>query len=65
MIDVNLPPTYWQYAMTNLIDLMNVVSRHGDMVSKWGDSPRPLEILSAGHIDRTECNNRVHELNRA
>ena len=59
MIDTNLPPTYWQYAMTNLIDLLNVVARHEDIVSKFSDSPRPLEILSRGRIDRTECNSRL------
>jgi hypothetical protein len=59
MIDVNLPPTYWQYAMTNLIDLMNVVPRHGDIISKNEDSQRPMEILSLGRIDRTKCNKTV------
>jgi hypothetical protein len=59
MIDVNLPPTYWQYGMTNLIDLMNVVPRHGDIISKNEDCQRPMEILSPGRIDRTECNKTV------
>ena len=59
MIDVNLPPSYWEYAMTNLIDLMNVVPRHDDIISKNEDSPRPMELLSLGRIDRTECNKTV------
>ena len=59
MIDTNLPPAYWQYAMTNLIDLMNVVPRHGDIISKNEDCARPMEILSLGRIDRTECNKTV------
>jgi hypothetical protein len=59
MIDVNLPPTYWQYAMTNLIDLMNVVPRHDDIISKNEDSQRPMEMLSLGRIDRTKCNKTV------
>jgi hypothetical protein len=45
--------------MTNLIDLLNVVPRFGDIVSKYSDSPRPLEIVSRGRIDRTECNKKL------
>ena len=59
MIDTNLPPAYWQYAMTALIELINVFPKHGDIISKWGDCPRPLEVFSKGRFDRTECNNTI------
>ena len=59
MCDTNLPPSYWQYAMEALINLMNWFPRHGDIISKHSDSPRPMEVLSKGRIDRVECNKNL------